>query len=421
MHIARRQIYWANSIFTEVDRRFNAYCAERLREAGYDVFLPQEAAVNEEVSPTAEDIFRVDTTAIINSRLLVACLDQETIDSGVACEIGLAYGFGIPIIGLYTDIRQYRRGRGQMYKNLYVVGAIEAIGKIATNVDELLEVLPGFLSDFVQRADEQRINEAIPKHYEGVASTYSDFVKQLESWYHPAWKSRVVVDKWIQLIRPKRVLEFGCGTGNLGHYLCTQYPALSYVGYDTSRQMVTIAQSRYQSERCTYTPNLREVLNQAAYAPFDLAMVLFTLHDHSDKEATITLLKRCLRKDGCILIIDLSTQDLPELTQGLRYGLGRPLALPDPRIDPSCLAKMSGEQGLNLVECKLALPSIAFPSLDDLDRYLEIFGIYSGMDLPLGFQPAEHLIWQERVRRLLAEWEFPFTDQRCFIICVLKD
>ena len=107
MRITKRQIYWANALFTEADRRFNAYYVKRLREAGYDVFLPQEADVNEGILPTAEDIFRVDTTAVMNSCLLVACLDQETIDSGVACEIGLAYAFGIPIIGLYTDIRQH--------------------------------------------------------------------------------------------------------------------------------------------------------------------------------------------------------------------------------------------------------------------------------------------------------------------------
>jgi nucleoside 2-deoxyribosyltransferase len=130
----KRQIYWANALFTEADRKFNAYYVERLREVGYDVFLPQEAAVNEEILPTAEDVFRVDTTAVINSCLLVACLDQETIDSGVACEIGLAYAFGIPIIGLYTDIRQYRQGPGKMYKNLYVIGAIESIGEIVRSV-----------------------------------------------------------------------------------------------------------------------------------------------------------------------------------------------------------------------------------------------------------------------------------------------
>jgi nucleoside 2-deoxyribosyltransferase len=94
-----------------------------LRKGGYQVFLPQEAAVNkpiEESSPSAEDIFRGDTSEILESDLLIACIDQETIDCSVACEIGVAFAYGIPVVGLYTDIRQYRKGRGQMYKNLWL-------------------------------------------------------------------------------------------------------------------------------------------------------------------------------------------------------------------------------------------------------------------------------------------------------------
>lgn len=144
-HELRNRIYWANALFSVADREFNAHCAERLREAGYDVFLPQEAPLTKESSPAAKDVFRTDTEAILSSHLLVAGLDQEAIDSGVACEIGIAHASGVPIVGLYTDIRQFRRGRAQMYKNLYVIGAVETSGRIVSSLDELLRVLPEFL------------------------------------------------------------------------------------------------------------------------------------------------------------------------------------------------------------------------------------------------------------------------------------
>jgi len=48
-------------------------------------------------------------------------------------------------VGLYTDIRQHRTGSGHMYKNLYVIGAIEANGAIAHSVDHLIKILPRFL------------------------------------------------------------------------------------------------------------------------------------------------------------------------------------------------------------------------------------------------------------------------------------
>ena len=114
-----KTIYWANTLFSEADQNFNIKFVKILRNSGYKVFLPQEIKVNHpelNLSPTSWDIFSKDTSAILNSALLIACIDQESIDCGVACEIGIAYEAGIPIIGLYTDFRQYRSGNGKMYK-----------------------------------------------------------------------------------------------------------------------------------------------------------------------------------------------------------------------------------------------------------------------------------------------------------------
>src|SRR5208282_5735427 len=72
-----KSIYWANELFCEADRAFNTRCAQRLREAGYDFFVPQKSPVKKDASPSTTEIFRMDTASILNSRLVVACLDQE--------------------------------------------------------------------------------------------------------------------------------------------------------------------------------------------------------------------------------------------------------------------------------------------------------------------------------------------------------
>ena len=138
------KIYWANALFSVADRKFNETAVERVRASGYSVFLPQEA-FSDDADPTNEEIFRIDTEELQSCDAVVACLDQFPIDSGVACEIGVAYGSNIPVIGLYTDIRAMREGPGRMYKNQYVLGAIEAFGEIAFSVDQLLEVLPKYV------------------------------------------------------------------------------------------------------------------------------------------------------------------------------------------------------------------------------------------------------------------------------------
>lgn len=417
------RIYWANAMFPEADREFNAKCADVLRGAGCNVFLPQEAAVNkalEEFSPSAKDIFRVDTCAILESELLVACIDQETIDCGVACEIGLAFAYGIPVIGLYTDIRQYRKGRGQMYKNLYVVGAIEAIGEIVPSVKELLQVIPKYLPRLEPYG--QISEETVAQHFSSVAPRYSEFVTRLESWYDPPWNVGYVLDRWLQVVSPNRVIEFGCGSGDSTAYISRQCVGLFYVGYDNCEEMIQLARSRHRDSSRIFTTSWSEVERQARQEAFDIALVLFALHDHPapQNQKTISLLIQCLRPGGILLIVDLSTLDLPRLTDLLRKRLARPLFTPDNRIEPAKLSTFAKLSDSTIVDCNIAMPLMRFPSADDLSEYLEFFGIYKGMDLPLGLTSDKASIYRQLMAEMLGSQSYPFTDQRAFIICVLK-
>jgi len=135
-------VYWANSIFSEADRSFNAASVERVRSAGIAVLSPQEQLFNQlGHKANAATIFKTDTAMIAACDTLVACIDQETIDCGVACEIGIAWALGMRIIGLYTDFRQYRQDDFRMYKNPYLVGCIQDRGLIVNSVDALIQEL----------------------------------------------------------------------------------------------------------------------------------------------------------------------------------------------------------------------------------------------------------------------------------------
>jgi nucleoside 2-deoxyribosyltransferase/SAM-dependent methyltransferase len=414
MGLGRARIYWANSLFTDADRAYNTQVVKRLRDTRFEVFLPQESQVNESPSPASEEIFTIDSAAILNSQLLVACIDQETIDSGVACEIGLAYAFNIPIIGLYTDIRQHRQGKARMYKNLYVLGAIEAHGEVVSSVDELISVIPKYLepiSDLTRAPVEQ--------HYDKMAQDYSAFIKELESWYEPPLDWVSYVDKWLRVNKPSRILEFGCGPGRLGKHLRENNSEIDYLGFDSSNGMVAQAQ-RTPEDEPYYTSDLDRVLSEGRNKPFDLVVALFTLHDHIDKLHTVEVLRDCIRVGGTILLIDLSTQDLPEVTRYLRNCLALPCIIHDNRINPQWVLACSQRSGLEIVSFEFALTHISFASFADLNRYFEMFGIYEGMDLPLGLQHRREIDWRVRVREAFHEYSFPFRDQRVFVVCALK-
>lgn len=95
-------------------------------------------------------IAEADYTELKKSDLLIAVLDNN--DFGVGVEIGIAYEAGIPIIGLFTDVRQQggnnpdkikaltEIGENQIaYVNLMGVGIIKNNGVIVNNLSSLIK------------------------------------------------------------------------------------------------------------------------------------------------------------------------------------------------------------------------------------------------------------------------------------------
>lgn len=141
------RVYWAAPFFDNAWLAYNAACADRLRQDGITVFLPQEQAFNEpNHSPSAQDVFDGDLSQLRTCNALVAAIDGETIDAGVAAEAGLAYAYSIPILGLYTDIRRNRIGSGRSYKNLFVVGMIYRGGMIVHTEHDLTIALRNLIT-----------------------------------------------------------------------------------------------------------------------------------------------------------------------------------------------------------------------------------------------------------------------------------
>ena len=87
------------------------------------------------------EAFFKDTEMIQECDIFIACIDQETIDCGVACELGIAWTLNKKLLGLYTDFRQFCKGEGKMYKNPYITGCIKSRGVIVININELLKEL----------------------------------------------------------------------------------------------------------------------------------------------------------------------------------------------------------------------------------------------------------------------------------------
>lgn len=139
------QVYLAGPLFTPYERRFLDEVAAAIRAAGIDVFVPHEQTpALEERTPAT--IWRVDRAGVAGADALVAVLDGSSVDDGTAVEIGLFAGLAEHdpkkrgILGLATDLRLLDR-QGRQPLNLFVVGCIEAHGRVCASVDEVVAEL----------------------------------------------------------------------------------------------------------------------------------------------------------------------------------------------------------------------------------------------------------------------------------------
>ncbi len=143
------RIYVAGSLFSEAERTWLDGLAARLRAEGFDCFVPHEQ-FDELRELTPAEVYRVDAAGVRGANVLLAWLDGPVVDDGTACEIGMfaqlvAGGDSQHrgIVGLVTDLRLQRR-RGNAVgdgMNLFVVGAIEAAGRVCWSVEEAIAAL----------------------------------------------------------------------------------------------------------------------------------------------------------------------------------------------------------------------------------------------------------------------------------------
>jgi nucleoside 2-deoxyribosyltransferase len=139
------RVYLAGPLFTPYERSYIDECAARLRADGIDVFVPHENALAAG-DTTAATIFRKDWDGLAGANAVVAVLDGPMVDDGTACEIGIFYALmqGDPakkgVVGILTDLRSTRGHEGHGL-NLFVLGCVEAAGKVCGSMEEVLAVL----------------------------------------------------------------------------------------------------------------------------------------------------------------------------------------------------------------------------------------------------------------------------------------
>jgi Nucleoside 2-deoxyribosyltransferase len=145
------RVYFSGPLFTPYERGFIDACAARLRDEGFEVYVPHEhvLATGDE-TPAA--IFAKDWEGLTTAEAMLALLDGTAVDDGTACEIGLFHGLmqvdpaKRGVVGLLTDMRRTRGGGHDV--NLFVRGCIDAGGGcVVGSLDDAVSALRRLRAD----------------------------------------------------------------------------------------------------------------------------------------------------------------------------------------------------------------------------------------------------------------------------------
>jgi len=143
------KIYLAGPLFTPYERTFLEQTAQRLRDEGFQVFVPHEeilAVRSNGADVTAAVVFDKDFEGLAWADAVVALLDGAQVDDGTACEVGMFHALMLSdptkkgIVGWATDFRTQRGHEGKGL-NLFVLGCIEKAGGICHELDEVIATL----------------------------------------------------------------------------------------------------------------------------------------------------------------------------------------------------------------------------------------------------------------------------------------
>lgn len=144
-------------------------------------------------------------------------------------------------------------------------------------------------------------------------SAYQEQVKtqydRMARLYDRLWRryTRFTLDtlaRWIDHFEAERVLDVGCGTGELERRLATAHPDWHLTGVDLSEEMLAVAHKKLAAH-----PQVDFQLAPAEDLPFpedhfDLVVSASAFHYFPDPEAALQEMQRVLHPDGALLLLD---------------------------------------------------------------------------------------------------------------------
>lgn len=113
--------------------------------------------------------------------------------------------------------------------------------------------------------------------------------------------ARIFVNEYLKPARGQRILDIGCGTGDVVEHL----PPVDYWGYDVSPEYIQEAQ-RHFGDKARFLCEDVNNINIGNMPKFDVVVAMLLLHHLNDEEALklFSFAKKLSKDNGKVLTID---------------------------------------------------------------------------------------------------------------------
>jgi tRNA (cmo5U34)-methyltransferase len=143
------------------------------------------------------------------------------------------------------------------------------------------------------------------EYFGAMADSYDDLIARAVPRY--AEMSERLVD--YLPAEPRRILELGCGTGNLSLRLAARFPGVELTVVDASEEMVALTRRRLERQASDAAGRSRFVVARfesldAAAGAFDVVTSCIALHHVVDKGALFARVRRWLAPGGTFRFAD---------------------------------------------------------------------------------------------------------------------
>lgn len=136
-----------------------------------------------------------------------------------------------------------------------------------------------------------------------------DQYDQMAEAYDRRWRGYLTdtltfLKTWVELSPSMNVLDIACGTGLFEQFILADEPNQSIIGADLSSKMLGIADYRCQRHPYVAFTTARAGALPYADQSFDLVVTASAFHYFDDPVTALIEMKRVLKPDGSIVILD---------------------------------------------------------------------------------------------------------------------